>query len=292
LDVSLATHRVGLPSLGFGTWQLRGAQAESLVEQVIAAGYRHIDTALVYGNEREVGRAIRRSGVPREQLFVTTKIWPDLVGRFPGPFGVRILHLLPRRRFAPRQMVAAAARSVDRLGIGPVDLLLLHWPSPRIAFAELVEGLCAAREAGHARHVGLANDSPAQLDDAARVAGGSLVCNQVEYHALLDQRPLLERLRRHGMALVAHTPLARGAVTRHPLIAAIAGELGVTPAQVALRWLIQQPGVAAIPKAGSLERAIENLGALDLELSAEQMARIDALAATRPAPPARAPIAA
>lgn len=290
MHLELSAQGFRLPALGFGTWQLRSVAAERLVAEVIEAGYRHIDTALVYGNEREVGRAIRRSGVPREQIVVTTKIWPDLVGRFPGPLGVRSLHLVPRRRFTPRQMVTAAARSVDRLGIGPVDLLLLHWPSPRIPFADLVEGLCAARAAGLVRQVGLSNASPAQLEEAVRIAGGALVCNQVEYHALLDQRPLLRRLRAHGMALVAHSPLRQGEVIREPLLQAIAREHGATPAQVALRWLIQQPGVAVVVKAGSIERAIENLGALALALSPGQMARIDALAAAHPARPVRPPI--
>lgn len=249
---------VAMPAIGLGTWDLRGAECVKVVGEAIGLGYRHIDTAAMYANEREVGEGIRASAIPRGELFVTTKVWPtDL---------------------APKDLLKSAEASLGKLGLDHVDLFLIHWPSRTVPLAQSIDALCEVKRRGWARAIGVANFTVAMIDEAAARAVEPLACNQVEYHPYLSQKRVLEACRRHGMALTAYCPVARGAVADDPVLKAIAAAHGRTPSQVALRWLIQQPGVAAIPKTARRERLIENLGAAEFSLTDAEMARISGLA--------------
>lgn len=249
-----------IPALGLGTWELSGAVAEQIVEYALELGYRHIDTAQMYGNEREVGRAVRASALPRHELFITTKIWPD--------------------RFRKGELERAAEESVERLGLVP-DLLLLHWPNPQVPLAETIAALVAARERGLTRHIGVSNFPTALLAEAIRLAPVPLVTNQVEYHPFLRQNRLLEACRAAGMVLTAYCPLARGRVFGHPLLRRIGQRYGKNEGQVALRWLVQQPLVAAVPRSAKRAHVRANFDIFDFALTPHEMDEIAALADPR-----------
>jgi 2,5-diketo-D-gluconate reductase B len=240
-----------IPAIGLGTWNLRGNLAREMVRIALDAGYRHVDTAHAYENEREVGEALRASGLPREQLFVTTKVWWDRLGA--------------------GDLQRSAQQSLDRLQLAQVDLLLIHWPSPEVPLDESLAALAETKRKGWTRAIGVSNFPLAVLEQAVAHAREPLACHQVEYHPYLDQQGLLDACRRNRLVLTAYCPLARGRVAQDPVIQAIAARHARTPAQVALRWLIQQPGVAAIPRSSSAERVRENIGVLDFALDAEEM---------------------
>lgn len=245
-----------IPVLGFGTWQLDGRTAQRMVEAALGIGYRHIDTAFIYENEREVGAGIRASGVPREEIFLTTKVWTDA--------------------FRHGDLQRAAQGSVNRLGVGPVDLLLLHWPKPRPPLAETISALNDARAQGLTRSIGLSNFTSTLWEEAQRLSEAPLVTNQVEYHPFLTQKRLLETAARSGSSLTAWSPLAQGKIADDPTIGSVAHAHGKTPGQVTLRWLVQQD-VIAIPRTTKESRAQENFDLWDFELSPEEMARISTL---------------
>lgn len=246
-----------IPTLGFGTFRMNEADTARMVAHALKIGYRHVDTAQIYGNEAAVGRGLAASGVARREIFLTTKVWVD---SFAEP---------------------AFARSVDdslaRLGTDYVDLLLLHWPGSPVPLADQIGSLNAVRAAGKARHIGVSNYSTALMAEAARLSAAPLVTNQVEYHPYLDQTPVLNATRAAGMALTAYYAMADGRVLADPVIGAIAGRLGRSPAQVVLRWLTQQDGVVALSKTVDEARAAANLAIFDFTLSADDMAAIDAL---------------
>jgi 2,5-diketo-D-gluconate reductase B len=244
-----------IPALGFGTWRLSGRECEEGVTDAIGIGYRHVDTAAMYGNEEEVGRGIAASGVDRGEVWLTTKVWPD--------------------DLAPERVRASLEGSLRRLGTDYVDLFMIHWPNPRVPLAATLAELTALREEGRTREIGVSNFNAAQYREAIDEA--PVIVNQVEYHPYLGQAALLEVCDERGVELTAYRPLAKGQVSHDPLIAEIADAHGATPAQVTLRWLIDQPPVSAVPKASSPERRRENWAALELELSHEDRARIDAL---------------
>lgn len=244
----------GMPRLGLGTWQLVGPHAVEVIGQALELGYRHIDTAQGYGNEREVGEAIEQSSVAREDIFITTKVWPDdLVD------DVRVVE-----------------GSLERLGVSQVDLLLLHWPSLIHEGARCIDALQRACHRGYCRHIGISNFPTRWAKRAAEVA--RLFCHQVEYHPYLSQRAVLEQARRDGMVVTAYSPLAQGEVVRDPVLNDIAAAHGKTPAQAVLRWLLQQPGVAVVPRASSLNHLRQNLQIADFALDAQEMLRIFGLA--------------
>lgn len=251
----------GMPALGFGTWDLRGDEARRMVEAALEIGYRHIDTAQMYGNEAEVGAALKASGIARGELFVTTKIWPD--------------------RAQGGELQRAAQESLERLRLDQVDLLLLHWPSPDVPLAEIMAALSECAAKGWARTIGVSNFTAAMIEEAARLAGHPLAANQVEYHPFLAQRSVLDACRSHGMALTAYCPLARGKVFSDPTLVRISQRHGRTPGQVALRWLVQQDGVAAIPRSAKVEHARANFAIFDFALSETEMAEIAALGSPR-----------
>ncbi len=253
----LATPRTRMPRLGLGTWPMAGAECQAAVEGAIGLGYRHIDTAEMYRNEAAIGAAIRASGVAREALYVTTKVWFDK----PDEASFR----------------AAAEGCLRRLGLDHVDLLLVHWPSPSLDLPGVLRAQAGLLAAGRARAVGVANFPAGLLRRAVEAAIVPLACVQVEHHVYLDQRRLLEYAGTQGIILTSYTPVAKGAVAEDPVIRAIAARHGATPGQVALAWLLAMPGVAAIPKAASAERQAENLAAAALVLEAADLAALAAL---------------
>ena len=255
----VAANGADIPALGFGTWELRGATAQRLVEAALAIGYRHLDTAQMYGNEAEVGAGLRASGLPRDQVFVTTKVWPD--------------------RFRAGDFERSVEESLRRLRLDAVDLLLLHWPSREVPLAETMEALGRVHAAGKARHIGISNFTAAMIDEAVALSTAPLATDQVEYHPMLSQRAVLRGCRRHGMALTAYCPLARGRVFGDPILKRIAEAHGRGAGQVALRWLVQQEGVVAIPRSSSEEHARSNFAIFDFALGEAEMAEITAIGA-------------
>jgi diketogulonate reductase-like aldo/keto reductase len=255
--IYVEAHGARIPALGLGTFRLEGDIARRMVGYALEIGYRHIDTAQMYGNEAEVGAAIASSGVPRDAIWLTTKIWPD--------------------NFRDGALQRAAETSVRRLG-SPLDLLLLHWPNPSVPLAETVRALNDARRRGLARHIGISNFTVALIREAVARSEDPLIVDQVEYHPYLSQAAVLDELRANGMALVAYSPLAKGGVFDDPTLARIGARHGKNPGQVALRWLIQQQGVAAIPRSSREAHAKANFAIFDFALSNAEMAEIAARA--------------
>ncbi len=249
-------HGVRIPALGLGTFGLNGEVAERIVGHALDIGYRHVDTAQMYGNEAEVGAGIGRSSVPRSEIWLTTKIWPD--------------------HFRAAALLRAAEESVRRLGTEP-DVLLLHWPNPDVPLAETVDALNEAKSRGLARHIGISNFTTALIREAAAHSAAPLLVDQVEYHPYLDQDAVLAELRRQNMALIAYSPIARGAAFRDPVLQRIGEAHGKNPGQVTLRWLLQQ-GVAAIPRSTQEANVAANLAIFDFALSDAEMAEISGLA--------------
>jgi len=250
-------HGARIPLIGLGTWNLRGSTCVRMVEQALRLGYRHVDTAEMYDNEREVGEGLRASGLARDQTFITTKIWPS--------------------HFAARELERAVKESLARLQLAEVDLLLLHWPNPQIPLRETLGALCEVKRMGLARHIGVSNFTVALIDEAARLAEEPLVCNQVEVHPFIDQSKVIAACRRQGMATVAYSPVARGGVKSDKLLARIAKAHGKSAAQVSLRFLVQR-GIVVIPRTSRVERLSENLAIFDFVLSEAEMAEIARLA--------------
>jgi diketogulonate reductase-like aldo/keto reductase len=253
----VGTHGARIPLIGLGTWELRGRTCARMVEQALRLGYRHVDTAELYDNEREVGEGLRASGVARDEVFVTTKVWPS--------------------HFAARELERAAKESLRRLQLADVDLLLLHWPNPRIPLRETLGALCKVKRMGLARHIGVSNFTVALVEEAVALADEPLICNQIEVHPFIDQSKVIAACRRHGMAVVAYSPVARGGVARDKVLARVAAAHGKSAAQASLRFLVQQ-GVAVIPRTSRVERLSENLAIFDFELTATEMAEIARLA--------------
>ena len=254
--LTLSAHGVDVPAVGFGTSPMTGNVAADEVVAALKAGYRHIDTARKYGTERTVGEAMRRSGVPRKDIFLTTKVSHEY---------------LRAEDFAKSVDDSLAALQTDY-----VDLLLVHWPNPDIPLSETMPALAKAKRQGKARHVGVANFNIALLEQATKLCAEPLVCLQAEYHPYLDQTRLLNAVRSHGMAFVAYCPLGRGRLFSDPVLSDIAQSRGRSIAQVALRWLMQQ-GVGAIPRSSNPQRIADNFKVFDFALSDEEMKRISAL---------------
>jgi 2,5-diketo-D-gluconate reductase B len=254
---TITTQGVAMPRLGFGTFRMPGAAAQPVVESALALGYRHIDTAAMYENEAAVGAAITASGVNRAELFVTTKVWHD--------------------QLAPDALHRAFDTSLRKLGLDHIDLYMVHWPSKDMAMASLLEALMSLREQGLARAIGVCNFNLPMLRRAIEEIGAPIASVQAEYHPYLSQSSLLSYLRRHGVPLTAYAPLAQGRAASDPVLAAIGQKHGVSAAQIAIAWLLDQPGVAVIPKAGRPESQTANLAALDIRLDDEDRAAIAAL---------------
>jgi diketogulonate reductase-like aldo/keto reductase len=267
---TVQAHGAEIPVIGFGTSSL--IDCGEIVAAALEAGYRHIDTARKYGSERSVGEGMRASGVPREHIFITTKVSHE--------------HL----------RAADFARSVETslraLGVDWVDLLLVHWPNPEIPLRETMAALAKAKRDRLTRHIGVANFPIALLDQAIGLCPEPLVTDQVEFHPYLEQSRVLAACRQRGLILTAHCPLGRGRLMGDQVLGEIARRRGRTIAQVALRWSIQQGGVVPIPRSSNPQRVAENLAIFDFALTDDEMAQIRAL--KRPAgriadPAGRAP---
>jgi 2,5-diketo-D-gluconate reductase B len=256
---TVTAHGVTIPALGMGTWELRGDECAQLVETAIGQGYRHIDTAQMYQNEREVGEGIRASDVPREDIFLTTKIWPDC--------------------HAADDFARAVDERLKLLDCGPVDLLLLHWPSKEVPLAETINALNKAQVNGLTRHIGISNFTVSQVGEAAELSDAPLICNQIEYHPLINQTNLIAACRAHGLAITAYCPIARNRVADEPVMQEIAAHHGATPSDITLAWHMAQGDVMAIPRSSKPERLASNLAASEINLSADEMMAINALKA-------------
>ena len=249
-------HGARIPLIGLGTWELRGRSCARIVEQALKLGYRHVDTAELYNNERAVSEGLQASGVPRDEVFITTKIWPS--------------------HFAAPALERAAEERLDQLRLSTVDLLLLHWPNPQVPLAETLGALCKVKRAGLARHIGVSNFTVALLDEANRLTSEPLVCNQIELHPLLDQSKVIAACRRYGMAVVAYSPIARGTISNDSVLARIGRNYRKSAIQVGLRWLVQQE-IVAIPRTRKVDRLAENFDVFDFTLTEQEMSEITAL---------------
>jgi 2,5-diketo-D-gluconate reductase A len=250
-------HGGAMPLVGLGTWQMTGARCQAAVRSALEVGYRHIDTATMYRNEGEVGRAVRDSGVPREQLFVTTKLPPGAAGR-------------------ERRTLEGSLRA---LGIDYVDLWLVHWPPRGRALVSTWKELLAAREQGLARAVGVSNYRTAQLDELIAATGAAPQLNQIPWAPALYDAALLAEHRRRGVVLEGYSPF-KNTDLRHPVLVEIAARHGVTPAQVVVRWHIDHE-VVVIPKSATPERIAANFDVFGFSLTNEELGRIDGLSTTR-----------
>lgn len=248
-----------IPQLGFGVFKVDPAETERIVLDALDAGYRHIDTAAIYGNEEGVGRAIAASGIPRDELFVTTKLWNDRQGG--------------------DEPLAAIDESLDRLGLDHVDLYLVHWPAPKNGdYVNAWEKLVAIRETGKTRSIGVSNHLPAHLTEIVQATGVTPAVDQIELHPAYQQRETVAFAGGHGILIEAWGPLGQGKYDLFgtPAVAAAAAAHGKTPAQTVLRWHLQK-GNIVFPKSNSPARVRENLDVFDFELTPAEIAAIDAL---------------
>jgi len=241
-----------VPSLGLGTWRLSGQECVKAVERALALGYRHVDTAQMYANEGEVGRGIRNSGVDPEEIFLVTK--------------------LRTSNFSHDDVVRSTRESLKKLQTEYIDLLLMHWPNPSVPLEETLGAMAELQEEESVKHVGVSNFPPSMVEDAARYA--TIFCNQVEYHPYRAQDELLDQAKEMDYLLTAYSPVAKGRVLNDATLQEIGKTHGKTSAQVALRWLIQQEKVAAIPKAASDDHLRSNFDIFDFELNDEEMDRV------------------
>lgn len=247
-----------IPQLGYGVWQVENDVAADVVEQAIRAGYRHIDTARIYGNEEGVGRAVRAADVPREDLFITTKLWNDDHDR--------------------DKALAAIDGSLERLGLEQVDLFLIHWAKPvQGKYLEAWKAMIEIQQAGKARSIGVSNFPVEQLEEIIEATGVVPAIHQIELHPYFQQRELRELHAKHNIVTEAWSPLGSGgAVLNDPVISQIAEEKGVTNAQVIIAWHLAI-GNVVIPKSVTPERIVSNFASLDVSLTEEQVERINAL---------------
>jgi 2,5-diketo-D-gluconate reductase B len=246
---------VDVPALGFGTWQITGDGAREAVLDALELGYRHIDTARMYENEPEVGAGLRESAIPRDEIWLTTKVWQD--------------------NARADDLHRSAERQLSDLGVDAVDLLLLHWPAAGVALSETLDAMTRLREEGLIRELGVSNFPSALLREAVQLA--PVFCNQVEYHPYLSQAAVLDVCREHDVLLTAYSPFAHGHLLDDPVLTEIGAAHGKSAGQVSLRWLLDQPGVAVIPKASSHDRRAQNLDVFDFTLDDDERDRIAGL---------------
>jgi 2,5-diketo-D-gluconate reductase B len=244
-----------LPIVGLGTWQLAGRECTRLVEQAIRLGYRHIDTAQMYGNEAAVGEGVRASG-KRAEVVVTTKVQPE--------------------RLAPHDLERSVKESLHKLRLDVIDLLLIHWPNPRVPLAETLGTMAKMKQEGYVRALGVSNFTVALLDEASKATTEPLVCNQIECHPFLDQSKVIAACKKHGMMVVAYSPIARGGAQGDAVLEKIGQAHGKSAAQVSLRYLVQQ-GIVVIPRTSKVQRLEENLALFDFALTEAEMLEIRAL---------------
>jgi 2,5-diketo-D-gluconate reductase B len=253
----LQTQGISLPRLGLGTFRMQGEVCRAAVESALGLGYRHIDTAEMYGNEDAIGAAIAASRVERGELHVTTKVWNE--------------------NLAPDAIRRSFDASLKKLRLDQVDLYLVHWPAKGMKLPAMFETLMKLKEEGRTRAIGVANFNIALLKTVVEEIKAPIACNQIEYHVMLDQTRVRKYLAARSIPLVAYCPLAQGRTASDPTLAAIGRKHGASAAQVALKWLLDQDGVAAIPKASRAESQKANLDALHIGLDEEDLKAIAAL---------------
>src|ERR1700742_1864378 len=254
---SLQTQGISLPRLGLGTYRMQGDACRAAVESALALGYRHIDTAEMYGNEEAIGAAIAASNVARKDLHITTKVWNE--------------------NLAPDAMRRAFDASLKKLRLDQIDLYLVHWPAPNMNLTSMFETLMKLKQEGRTRAIGVANFNIALLKKVVEEIKAPIACNQIEYHVMLDQTPVRKYLASKSIPLVAYCPLAQGRAASNETLMAIGKKHNAAAAQVALRWLLDQPGVAGIPKASRHESQKANLDALSVKLDDDDRKKIAAL---------------
>ncbi|HWV41153.1 aldo/keto reductase [Pseudorhodoplanes sp.] len=246
-----------IPLLGLGTWDLRGKSCARMVDEALRLGYRHIDTAAMYRNEEEVGEGLRASGVRRDDVFITTKVWSS--------------------DLRARDFERSAHDSLKNLKLDSVDLLLIHWPNASIPLKETIGALCKMKREGVARHIGVSNFDAALIAEAVKLSTEPLINNQIELHPFLDQSRTIAASRKASLSVTAYSPVARGKVMSNAVLARIAKTHGKSPAQVSLRYLVQQ-SIIVIPKTSRVERLKENAAIFDFRLTPAEMKEIAALA--------------
>src|ERR671917_625651 len=251
----LSIKNADVPSLGLGTYRLTRGACVRAVGRALSMGYRHVDTAQMYGNEAEVGRGVEDAGVDRGEIFLTTKVWPG--------------------DFAHDRVISKTRESLKKLRTDYVDLLLMHWPPDGVPLGETLGAMRGLQEEGGVLHIGVSNFSPTLLVEATEHA--EIFCNQVQYHPYRSQTALLDQARDADYLLTAYTPLSRGGVQGDATLREIGEAHGKTATQVALRWLVQQEKVSAIPQATGEEHLAENLDVFDFALSEEEMGRVFSL---------------
>ncbi|MTI87827.1 MAG: aldo/keto reductase [Balneolaceae bacterium] len=248
---------VKVPEIGLGTHRLIGNECEKTVRTALNLGYRHIDTAQMYKNEREIGSAIQRSHIDREELFITTKVW--------------------HTNLEHDDLLKITETSLSEMDTPYVDLLLIHWPNSDYNVEKTLEAMLLLRDQGKALSIGVSNFPMKLLKEVNEELGAPIFCNQVEYHPFLGQLDLLDYAAERDILVTAYCPLAQGKVAEEPLLQKLGEKYGKTPAQIALRWLIEQEQVAAIPKASTEEHLKENMDIYDFMLEDDDFYAIDDL---------------
>jgi 2,5-diketo-D-gluconate reductase B len=254
---SIEANGAHIPLIGLGTWDLRGKTCARMVEEAIKLGYRHIDTAAMYNNEEEVGEGLRASGIKRDEVFVTTKVWSS--------------------NLRARDFERSARDSLAKLKLPSVDLLLIHWPNSSVPLKETIGALCKMKREGVARHVGVSNFDPALIEEAVKLSSEPLVNNQIECHPYFDQSKTIAASRKRGLSVTAYSPIARGRIKGDAVLTRIGKAHGRTAAQICLRYLVQQ-NIIVIPKTSRPERLKENFATFDFQLTPAEMKEIAALA--------------
>lgn len=247
-----------IPALGFGTFRMPGPDVLRILPHALNVGFRHIDTAQIYGNEAEVGDAIKISAVARGDIFLTTKVWVE--------------------NYRPAAFVQSVEESLAKLKTDYVDLLLLHWPNDAVPLADQIGALNAVKDAGKVRHIGVSNFNTALMAEAIELSRSPLVTNQIEYHPYLDQTPVIHAAGKAGLAVTGYYGMADGMVFSDPVLKEIAATHNRSIAQVVLRWLVQQDGIVALSKTVGEARASENIAIFDFTLTDEEMVAVHALA--------------
>ena len=255
MDTFVEAKGFRIPLVGLGTWALRGRDCARLVEQAIRIGYRHIDTAQMYENEEQVGEGVRASGM-RGDVMVTTKVQPT--------------------NLSPPDLERSVKQSLAKLRIDHIDLLIIHWPNPRVPLAETLGAMAKMKQEGYTRAIGVSNFTVALLDEATKLSPEPLVCNQVECHPFLNQDKVIAACKKQGMALVAYSPIARGGAKGNAVLERIGTAHGKSAAQVSLRYLVQQ-GIVVIPRTSKRERLEENFAIFDFDLTDAEMREIHGL---------------
>jgi 2,5-diketo-D-gluconate reductase B len=254
---AIQTQGIQLPRLGLGTYRMQGDVCRAAVESALALGYRHLDTAEMYGNEDAIGEAIAASGVKRGDLHITTKVWNE--------------------NLAPDAMRRAFDASLKKLRLDTIDLYLVHWPKPGMHLPSMFETLMKLKQEGRTRAIGVANFNIALLKTVVEEIKAPIACNQIEYHVMLDQSKVKKYMDAKQIPLVAYCPLAQGRAASDETLIAIGKKHNASAAQVALRWLLDQHGVAAIPKASRHESQKANLDALNVTLDDDDRKKIASL---------------